>query len=254
MSEAVTLEVRDGVARITLNRPEKLNAINEDVLNGLRAAVARLRDDAQAGAAVLHGRGRAFSAGGDITAMSLMDEAIFSRTIGLYMEMAKDFRACPKPIIAAIHGYALAGGFELACLCDIRIAAEGTLFGLPDTPLGLSPTSGMTYLLPRIVGLGRALDLTLSAQNIDTAEAHRIGFVTRVVEGEQLLEEATDLARKIAGYPRVGVAHAKAEFYGALESSFEQATSAEHAGEVACFRDPETRTQFRKFVERKKNK
>jgi enoyl-CoA hydratase/carnithine racemase len=77
MSEAVTLEVRDGVARITLNRPEKLNAINEDVLNGLRAAVARLRDDAQAGAAVLHGRGRAFSAGGDITAMSLMDEAIF---------------------------------------------------------------------------------------------------------------------------------------------------------------------------------
>jgi enoyl-CoA hydratase/carnithine racemase len=170
------------------------------------------------------------------------------------MEMAKDFRACPKPIIAAIHGYALAGGFELACLCDIRIAARGTLFGLPDTPLGLSPTSGMTYLLPRIVGLGRALDLTLSAQNIDTAEAHRIGFVTRVVEGEQLLEEATHVARKIAGYPRVGVAHAKAEFYGALESSFEQATSGEHAGEVACFRDPETRAQFRKFVERKKNK
>jgi enoyl-CoA hydratase/carnithine racemase len=115
-----------------------------------------------------------------------MDEAIFSRTIGLYREMAKDFRACPKPIVAAIHGYALAGGFELACLCDIRIAAEGTLFGLPDTPLGLSPTSGMTYLLPRIVGLGRALDLTLSAQNIDTAEAHRIGFVTRVVEDRRL--------------------------------------------------------------------
>jgi enoyl-CoA hydratase/carnithine racemase len=252
MSETVELEFRDGVALITLNRPEKLNAINDDVLIGLRAALARLRDDASTGAAVLRGKGRAFSAGGDITAMSAMDEATFSRTIGLYMAMAKDFRACPKPIIGAIHGHALAGGFELACLCDIRVAAEGTRFGLPDTPLGLSPTSGMTYLLPRIVGLGRAIDLTLSADNIDTAEAHRIGFVTRVVAVDRLLDEATALARKLASYPRTGVAHAKAEFYGSLESSFEAATSAEHAGEVACFRDPETRTQFRKFVERKR--
>ncbi|MGH7124931.1 MAG: enoyl-CoA hydratase/isomerase family protein [Stellaceae bacterium] len=252
MSQVVELEVRDGVALIALNRPEKLNAINDDVLIGLRAALVRLRDEALAGAAVLHGRGRAFSAGGDITAMSDMEEATFSRTIGLYMAMAKDFRACPKPIVAAIHGYALAGGFELACLSDIRIAAEGTLFGLPDTPLGLSPTSGMTYLLPRIVGLGRALDLTLSAETIDAAEAHRIGLVTRVVAAEQLLETATALARKIASYPRTGVAHAKAEFYASLESSFEQATAAEHAGEVACFRHPETREQFRRFVERKR--
>jgi len=252
MSQAVELEIREGVALIALNRPEKLNAINDDVLIGLRAALARLREDTSAGAAVLLGRGRAFSAGGDITAMSDMEEATFSRTIGLYMAMAKDFRACPKPIVAAIHGYALAGGFELACLCDIRIAAEGTAFGLPDTPLGLSPTSGMTYLLPRIVGLGRAIDLTLSAETIDATEAHRIGFVTRVVAAEQVLETATALARKIAGYPRTGVAHAKAEFYGSLESSFDQATAAEHAGEVTCFRDPETREQFRRFVERKR--
>jgi enoyl-CoA hydratase len=252
MSEAVTLEIRDGVAWIALNRPEKLNAINTDVLNGLRTAIAALDRDAGAGAAVLHGRGRAFSAGGDITAMSAMDDAMFARTIHLYMEMAKDFRSCRKPIVAAIHGYALAGGFELACLCDIRIAAARTVFGLPDTPLGLSPTSGMTYLLPRIVGLGRAIDLTLSAENIDATEALRIGLVTRVVEAERLLDNAGRLARKIAEYPRVGVSHAKAEFYGSLESSFEEATAAEHAGEVACFRDPETRAQFRKFVNRKK--
>ena len=252
MSQAVELEIREGVGLIALNRPEKLNAINDDVLIGLRAALARLREDASAGAAVLLGRGRAFSAGGDITAMSDMEEATFSRTIGLYMAMAKDFRACPKPVVAAIHGYALAGGFELACLCDIRIAAEGTLFGLPDTPLGLSPTSGMTYLLPRIVGLGRALDLTLSADNIDAAEAHRIGFVTRVVAPDQLVDAATALARKIAAYPRTGVAHAKTEFYASLECSFEAATAAEHAGEVACFRDSETRERFRGFVERKR--
>jgi len=252
MSDAVKVEVRDGVAWIALNRPEKLNAINDDVLTGLIAAVARVSKDDAVGAAVLQGRGRAFSAGGDIAAMSEMDEVRFSRTIGLYMRMAKDFRACPKPIIAAIHGYALAGGFELACLSDIRIAAEGTVFGLPDTPLGLSPTSGMTYLLPRIVGLGRAIDLTISADNIDAAEALRIGLVTRVVAADRLSTEAGQLAQKIASFPRVGVAHAKAEFYGALETDFERATDIEHAGEVACFRDPEVRAQFRNFVGRKR--
>ncbi|HVM81035.1 MAG TPA: enoyl-CoA hydratase/isomerase family protein [Stellaceae bacterium] len=252
MSDAVELEVREGVAWIALNRPEKLNAINDDVLKGMISALARVAQDGAVGAAVLQGRGRAFSAGGDITAMSAMEEAQFSRTIGLYMRMAKDFRTCPKPIIAAIHGYALAGGFELACLSDIRIAAEGTVFGLPDTPLGLSPTSGMTYLLPRIVGLGRAIDLTLSADNIDAAEAHRIGLVTRVVAPGVLQAEAERLARKIASFPRVGVAYAKAEFYAALESDFAQATDAEHAGEVACFRDPEVRAQFRNFVGRKR--
>src|SRR6202008_1309683 len=119
-----------------------------------------------------------------------------SRTIGLYMAMAKDFRACPKPIVGAIHGYALAGGFELACLCDIRLAAKGTVFGLPDTPLRLSPTSGMTYLLPRIVGLGHALPLTLLGENISAEEAHRIGFLSRLVEPEALHAEAERIAGK----------------------------------------------------------
>lgn len=249
---AVETEIRDGVMWIALNRPEKLNAINDDVLNGLLRAVAALDGEAGAGAAVLFGRGRAFSAGGDIKAMSAMDDDTFVHTIGLYMRVAKAFRASPRPIVAAIHGYALAGGFELACLCDIRVAAKGTVFGLPDTPLGLSPTSGMTYLLPRIVGLGHALDLTLTAENIDAEEARRIGFVSRLVDADALHAEAGRVAGRIAAYPQVGVAHAKAEFYSALETSFEEATAAEEAGELACFRDPEVRAEFRKFVDRKR--
>jgi enoyl-CoA hydratase/carnithine racemase len=249
---AVEIEIRNRVAWIALNRPDKLNAINDEVLNGLRQAIARLNENAEAGAAVLFGRGRAFSAGGDITAMSAMDEAGFSRTIGLYMQVAKDFRSCRKPIVAAIHGYALAGGFELACLCDVRLSARGTMFGLPDTPLGLSPTSGMTWLLPRIVGLGHALHLTLLGEPIDAEEAQRIGFITRLTHPDSLHEEARRITEKIASYPRVGVGHAKAEFHAALQSSFEEATTAEHEGEVACFRDPETRAQFRRFVERKR--
>lgn len=252
MSETVEVEIRNGIAWIALNRPDKLNAINEDLLRGLRQAIATLNSEASVGAAILFGRGRAFSAGGDIKAMSDMNDTSFAHTIGLYMQVAKDFRASPKPIIAAIHGYALAGGFELACLCDIRLAAKGTVFGLPDTPLGLSPTSGMTYLLPRIVGLGRALDLTLVAENIDAEEAHRIGFVSRVVGADGLHAEAERIAGKISAYPRVGVAHAKAEFYGALEMTFDDATAAEEAGELACFRDPEVRAAFRRFVDRKR--
>ncbi len=252
MSDAVHLEDRDGVAWIALDRPEKLNAINEAVLRGLLAAIDRIGPDPAIGAAVLHGRGRAFSAGGDITAMAAMDEAEFSRTIDLYMRVAAAFRACPKPVVAAVHGHALAGGFELALICDLRIAADDALFGLPDAPLGLSPTSGMTYLLPRVIGLGRAMELALRAENIDASEALRIGLVSQVVPGDALLEAAGALAERMAGWPRVGLAMTKAGFYGALDASFGEATAAEHAAEVRCFRDPEVAARLRRFAARRR--
>jgi 2-(1,2-epoxy-1,2-dihydrophenyl)acetyl-CoA isomerase len=252
MSDAVHVEDRDGVAWIALNRPEKLNAIDEGVLRGLLAAIGRIGDDPAIGAAVLHGRGRAFSAGGDVTAMSRMDEAEFSRTIDLYMQVAAAFRRSPKPVVAAVHGHALAGGFELALICDLRIAADDALFGLPDAPLGLSPTSGMTYLLPRVVGLGRAMELALRAESIDANEALRIGLVSQVVPGDTLLEAAGTLAERIAGWPRVGIAMTKSGFYGALDATFEEATAAEHAAEVRCFRDPDVAANLQRFAARKR--
>jgi enoyl-CoA hydratase/carnithine racemase len=249
---AVTFETKGTIALIGLNRPEKLNAINDDVLDGLLDAVARLGREEAPAAAVLFGHGRAFSAGGDIKAMDAMVEATFAATIGKYMRVAGAFRACPKPIIAAVHGYALAGGFELALIADVRLAAAGTAFGLPDIPLGLSPTSGMTYLLPRIVGLGRALHLTLSAESIDAAEAERIGLVSRVVAPDCLMMEAEAYARGLAAYPRVGVANTKAGLHGALDGDFASARAFEHAAEVACFRDPDVRQRFRDFLNRKR--
>jgi enoyl-CoA hydratase/carnithine racemase len=182
--------------------------------------------------------------------MDAMDDRAFANTISLYMRVAASFRACPKPIIAAIHGYALAGGFELSLICDVRIAAKGTQFGLPDTPLGLSPTSGMTYLLPRIIGLGRAIDLTLSADNIDAEEAWRIGLVNRLVDIDRLMVEAEGYARKLASYPSVGVAYTKSGFYGALDGEHATATRREEEGELACFRSPEVRQRFRDFLNR----
>jgi enoyl-CoA hydratase/carnithine racemase len=248
----VEVETRGDVAVITLNRPEKLNAINDEVLNGLYDAVDTIGRSEAIGAAVLTGRGRAFSTGGDIKAMAGMDDRAFANTISLYMRVSAAFRACPKPIIAAIHGYALAGGFELSLMCDVRFAAKGTQFGLPDTPLGLSPTSGMTYLLPRIVGLGRSMYLTLSAENIDAEEAERIGLVNRVIEPGALLAEAEAFAHRIASFPRVGVAWTKHGFQRGMDSQFGSATRSEEEGELACFRSPDTRERLRDFLDRKR--
>ena len=251
MAEVVQLERKPPVAWIWLNRPEKLNAINDDVLLQLVEALRKIERDPELGVAVLSGRGRAFSAGGDIKAMEAMDPASFAKTISLYMELALAMRRLSKPVIAAIHGYAFAGGFELALLCDIRIAAESAKFSLPDAALGLSPTSGMTYLLPRIVGLGRALHLTLTGETIDAQEAARIGLVTKVVEPDDLLPTTEAYASRIAGQPRVGIANTKAEFYGALDGDFEAAITREYAGELRCFASEEVKKRFRDFLDRK---
>jgi enoyl-CoA hydratase/carnithine racemase len=249
---SVEMETSGDIAVITLARPEKLNAITPEMLDELLAAVDAVSRSETIGAAVLTGRGRAFSAGGDIAAMHAMDETAFAATIARYMRVSAAFRACPRPIVAAIHGYALAGGFELAVMCDVRFAAAGTKFGLPDTPLGLSPTSGMTWLLPRIVGLGRAMYLTLSADPIDAEEAAAIGLVDRVTQAETVLDEAKDFARRIASYPRTGVEWTKIGYMRALESDFVTATRTEEAAELACFQSPETRARFRAFIERRR--
>jgi enoyl-CoA hydratase/carnithine racemase len=248
----VEMETSGDIAVITLARPEKLNAITPEMLDELLAAVDAVSRSETIGAAVLTGRGRAFSAGGDIAAMHAMDETAFAATIARYMRVSAAFRACPRPIVAAIHGYALAGGFELAVMCDVRFAAAGTKFGLPDTPLGLSPTSGMTWLLPRIVGLGAAMYLTLSADPIDAEEAAAIGLVDRVTQAETVLDEAKDFARRIASYPRTGVEWTKIGYMRALDSDFETATRTEEAAELACFQSPETRARFRAFIERRR--
>jgi enoyl-CoA hydratase/carnithine racemase len=181
-----------------------------------------------------------------------MGDREFVDTVSRYMRVSAAFRASPKPFVAAIHGYALAGGLELALMCDVRFAATGTQFGLPDTPLGLSPTSGMTYLLPRVVGLGRAMYLTLLAENFDAEEAERIGLVSRVIEPEALLDEAEAFARRIASYPRIGVAWTKRGFHRASDGDFEAATRSEEEGELASFRSPDTRERFRAFVHRRR--
>ena len=195
---ALQLEVRDAVATITINRPEKHNALNATVIAELGDAAARLRDDQQIRGAILTGAGpKAFVAGadiGEIAAQGPVDGKARS------LEGQRVFRAlerCGKPVIAAVNGFALGGGCELAMACHLRIASENARFGQPEVKLGIGPGYGGTVRLPRLVGRGRALELLLTGEMIDAQEAHRIGMVNRVVPADRLLAESETLLRTI---------------------------------------------------------
>lgn len=252
MTEPVLYQVRGPVGWVTLNRPEVLNAINDDVLNALMRILAEAAGDRQVRALVLTGAGRAFSAGGDIKAMQGMTEVTFRQTIRLYQRLSQSMRALDKPLVAAVNGYALGGGFELALSCDLRLAGEAARFGLPDIALGLSPTSGMTYLLTRAIGAGRAMHLALTNELIDGHKAEQYGLVTRVLPDRELLEQAGEIANNIAAHPPAGLANTKRAMWEAADISFEAALKAEERFEVDCFRTPETQSAFQAFVNRKK--
>jgi len=256
-AEPLIVERADGVAVWRLNRPEALNALNEPLLKALLAAIDDARGDPAVRCVVVTGAGRAFSAGGDLKAILTLLESGSRDDLREYLlhyqRLSSAMRHLGKPLLAAINGHALAGGFELACLCDIRIAAETATFGLPDTPLGISPTSGMTYLLPRIVGLGWAKHLTYTGDTFDVRQAERIGFVTLVVPLAHLQDVALRMARTIATYPPLGVRHAKLGLELAAEGNLQAALTYELDAEMACFAEAEVRTKLRAFANRRKS-
>jgi enoyl-CoA hydratase len=200
MSYEFILEEKKGrVGLITLNRPKQLNALNAKLMQELGAALQAFDADPGIGAILITGSEKAFAAGADIDAMknfSFMD-AYTQDYITRDWEHILRIR---KPVIAAVAGYALGGGNELAMMCDIVIAAENARFGQPEINLGIIPGAGGTQRLPRAVGKAKAMDLCLTARNMDAQEAERAGLVSRVVPLERLMEEAMAVAERIAGY------------------------------------------------------
>lgn len=251
-SELIVEQPRPGVLHLRLNRPAKLNAITDAMLDALLASLADAELDAGVKAVVLSGEGRAFSAGADIGGLQASDRTSFRATIDRFMSFSAAMQRFPKPVIAALHGYIMAGGFELAVLCDVRIAADDTTLGLPDIAIGLSPTSGMTYLLPRLIGWSRAIDLTLSGRTIDALEAERIGLVGRVVPAAALLDTALDYASGLAAAPAAGAAMTKRLYRESMQGSLADALARETEAELACFDEPETRARLKAFLERRR--
>jgi enoyl-CoA hydratase/carnithine racemase len=206
--ETITVEVADRLAVITVDRAEARNALNRQVLADLRAAFAALADDDQVGVVAVTGAGeRAFVAGADITQLQH-----YTAQTGLDAEMQRvfdDVEAFAKPTIAAVNGFALGGGCELAMACDIRVAANTARFGLPETNLSVLPGAGGTQRLARLIGTGRAIELILTGRFLEADEARQAGLVTSVVTPERLLTETRTVADRILAKGPLAVRLAK---------------------------------------------
>jgi enoyl-CoA hydratase len=204
--EMVTFSVTDRIATITVNRPDKLNALNGATIRELGIAIdeARSRDDV--GGVILTGAGRAFVAGADISELASQPPVAMMELARRGQDVFRRFETSPKPTIAAVNGFALGGGCELAMACHLRIAAEAAKFGQPEVKLGILPGYGGTQRLPRLVGKGRALQLLLTGDMVDAPEAFRIGLANAVVPADQLIPTAERLLRTMLAQAPLAVA------------------------------------------------
>ena len=216
-----TIEVRieaDKVGVITLNRPKQLNALNDQLMDEMGAALKAFDADAQIGAVIITGSEKAFAAGADIGAMAKYSFADAYK--GDYITRNwETIRTIRKPVIAAVSGFALGGGCELAMMCDFIIAADNARFGQPEIKLGVISGAGGTQRLPRAVGKSKAMDMALTGRMMDAAEAERAGLVSRVVPFDKLMEEALGAAILIAGFSQIAVMAAKESVNRAFEGS-----------------------------------
>lgn len=194
----LTLDVRDGIATVTINRPDKLNALNAAVIEDLGHVAHHLATDSAIRGAILTGSGaKAFVAGADIAEMAEQTAQQGLERGRRGQEVFRRLETCGKPVVAAINGFALGGGCELAMACHLRVATTTAKFGQPEVKLGICPGYGGTVRLPRLVGKGRAIDILITGRMVDATEALQIGLVNRVVEPEKLMEDSEALLRGI---------------------------------------------------------
>ena len=251
--ENIIVGTRGRVGMITLNRPKALNALNDALMNELGQALAEFDADEGIGAIVVAGSDKAFAAGADIGAMK--DRGYRDVYMGEFVtrnwERMKSVR---KPVIAAVAGYALGGGCELAMMCDIVFAAEGAKFGQPEIKLGIIPGAGGTQRLPRAVGKAKAMDLVLTGRMMDAAEAERAGLVSRVVPADKLIEEALAAAAQIAEFSLPSVMMAKESVNRAFESPLAEGMLFERRLFHALFATEDQKEGMAAFVEKRKPK
>jgi enoyl-CoA hydratase len=250
MEQLVLSETRGRVGWLTLNRPKALNALNDALIDELGAELQRFDRDDAIGAMVICGSDKAFAAGADIAAMKdwsftdvFKDDYITRNWSAL--------QRIRKPLIAAVSGYALGGGCELAMICDLIIAADNARFGQPEIKLGIIPGAGGTQRLPRAIGKAKAMDLVLTGRMMDAQEAERCGLVARVVPADKLLEEALSVATTIAGYSIPAVMMAKEAINQAYQSQLADGTLFERRLFHALFATADQKEGMAAFVEKR---
>jgi len=247
--ENIEVETHGKVGLIRLNRPQALNALNLSLIHELNAALDGFESDPSIGALVLTGSSKAFAAGADIKEMASKTfiDAYLEDFIGHWERLAR----VRKPVIAAVAGFALGGGCELAMMCDIIIAADTAKFGQPEIKLGVMPGAGGSQRLTRVIGKSKAMDLCLTGRVMDAAEAERAGLVARVVSAERLLDEALEAAAAIASMPLLAAVLTKASVNRAYETSLAEGVKAERLSFYSLFGTEDQREGMAAFVEKR---
>jgi 2-(1,2-epoxy-1,2-dihydrophenyl)acetyl-CoA isomerase len=254
--ETVLYEKVGGVATIALNRPEKLNAFDGRMHEELHAALDNAAADEEVRCVVLRGEGRGFSAGADLKSKDLSREDGEVPDLGEYLrrtysETIGKISAMEKPVVASLHGPVYGAGVGLALACDLRIAAESARFSVAFIKIGLMPDAGVTFFLPRVVGLGRAMEMSMFGDAVDAKEAYRIGLVGRVVPDAKLEEETAALASRLAVMPTPALGSTKQALYASFESDLDIALEGEAVGQALCGRTADHEEGVAAFFERR---
>lgn len=253
MYNNVLFEKLGRIAVLTINRPKALNALNRETLLGIKAAIEEARDDANVDVVIITGAGdKAFVAGADITFMVELS-AMEARAFGLLGgEVTNLIESISKPVIAAINGFCLGGGCELAMSADFRICSDKSKFGQPEVGLGVTPGFGGTQRLPRLVGTGMAKQLLYTGETIGADEALRIGLVNKVTPSEQLMEEAMKIAGMISSRGQVAVQLCKDAVNHGMQVDIQQAMAFEADIFGLCFATSDQKEGMRAFVDKRK--
>lgn len=246
------LEKQEGIATVTVNRPKALNAINEEMLRELTACFAALESDKDVKVVIITGAGeKAFVAGADIGHMQDLS-AVAAREFALLGQKAMNaIEHCSKPVIAAVNGFALGGGCELAMACDIRLVSENARFGQPEVNLGVIPGFAGTQRLPRLIGKGRAKELLFTGDMVDAAEAYRLGLANKVLPQKELLAAAKKMAQKIAAKGQVAVSLCKDAVNNGLEMESDKACRYEADQFAICFATADQKEGMSAFLEKR---
>jgi enoyl-CoA hydratase len=246
----IIVETRGRVGLVTLDRPQALNALNEALIAELNEALDAFESDPEIGCTVITGSEKAFAAGADVKEMA--EKTYVESYLGKFLDGWTRISETRKPVIAAVSGFCLGGGLELAMMCDFIIASETSRFALPEITLGIMPGAGGTQRLPRFIGKAKAMDLILTGRMMDAVEAERCGLVARVVTPDKVLDEALAAAAKIASYSQPIVMMAKETVNRAQETSLAEGVRFERRLFLSMFATEDQKEGMKAFVEKRK--
>ena len=251
MYQNLLYEIKDGIAYVTVNRPKSLNALSNDVLDDLHAAFTAVNSDPGVKIAILTGEGKAFVAGADISEMVKLTTLEGRAMMIKGQNVMNLIESINKPVIAAVNGFALGGGCELAMACDMRIASENAKFGQPEVNLGIIPGFGGTQRLPRLVGKGMGKYMIMTAEMIDAQEAYRIGLVEKVVPAEELIGAAEKVAKTIMSKAPIAIQAAKISVNNGISLDVKTGVAFEGEALVAPFSSEDRMEGMKAFLEKR---